>query len=222
MKYVNYAVETKVNKRNGLAMFLILCALIIFCLAFFMVRPRLTETKVQYDKQTTMEKQIESLTTSADSKKQSLASEAKKPSSNLVKSQIVTQIGAIAESHGLSVDKLTSEDAVAIADSDLSYMEFNIELRGNLADVQGFISDLDKKEEVTHISKMSYRLADQEFIWMHRAIDENKAVTWLGSGNNPEEDKNAEEEVLPSVTVSDLMKHGTATCYLQVEFVGMA
>lgn len=222
MKYVNYAVETKVNKRNGLAMFLILCALIVFCVAFFMLRPKFTQTKTEYDKQVSTEKQIESLTTSVNNRKEHLDSETKKTNSELVKSQIVTEMGATAEKHSLSVDKLTSEDAKAVEDSDLSSLTVNMELRGYLKDVQAFIADLDAREDVSHVSKISYRLADQEFIWMHRAIDEDLAVSWLGSGNNPDSEENTEDDALPAITVNDLLQHGVATCYIQVQFIGRA
>lgn len=222
MKYVNYAVETKVNKRNGLAMFLILLALIVFCLTFFMLRPKFTQTKIEYDKQVSTEKQIESLTSSVNNKKEHLNGETKKTNSELVKSQIVTEMGATAEKHSLSVDKLTSEDVKTVADSDLGSLTVNMELRGYLKDVQAFIADLDAREDVSHVSKMSYRLANQEFVWMHRAIDEDLAVSWLGSGNNPEEDEAEEEEALPSITVNDLLQHGVATCYIQVQFIGRA
>lgn len=224
MKYVNYAVETKVNKRNTLAALMILLAVIGFAVTLIVVRPHVVDTKVVYDKQVSMEKQIKSLTDSANAKKNQLGSEKKKTSSDLVKSQLVAEVGAMAEKHTLSVDKLTSENPENITESDLSAMTFNIELKGQLADIQGFIADLDARDNVSHVTKLSYRLADQEFVWMERAIDQDQAVSWMGTRSEKDEEKAAaeEEETLPSITVSDLLQRGVATCYMQVQFIGRA
>ena len=110
MKYVNYAVETKVNKRNTLAALMILLAVIGFAVTLIVVRPHVVDTKVVYDKQVSMEKQIKSLTDSANAKKNQLGSEKKKTSSDLVKSQLVAEVGAMAEKHTLSVDKAAEEN----------------------------------------------------------------------------------------------------------------
>ena len=223
MKYVNYAVETKVNKRNTAAALMILLAVICLALTLIVLRPHVTETKVVYDKQVSMEKQIKSLTDSVNAKKERLSDEQKSTSSDLVKSLLVAEIGAMAETHSLSVDKLTSEDPESISDCDLSSLTFNIELKGQLANVQAFIADLDSRKNVSHVSKMSYRLADQEFVWMERAIDKDQAISWMGSRSEEDKVDETEEDIpLLSITVNDLLQHGVATCYLQVQFIGKA
>jgi hypothetical protein len=54
---------------------------------------------------------------------------------------------------------------------------------------------------------------------MWRSIDDKQLVTWwdseLGDEYTPED---SEEEYV--LNADDLMKHGTALCYIEIEFLG--
>lgn len=139
---------------------------------------------------------------------------------NLVanKDSYISFLGDITMQNQLNINKMTVGD-ITSAGSDMYSMKVQIELQGDLFNVKNLVQQLYASDIVSRINKFSYRLQSEDNLqWMWRNVDDENLVPWW----DLEEEKDTasaskDEKVLGA---DDLMQHGTALCYLEVEFLG--
>ena len=69
------------------------------------------------------------------------------------------------------------------------------------------------------VNKFSYRLQnDSDLQWMWRAVDDETLVDWWQMDEVSDDEKKDSE--IKCITADNLMRHGTALCYMEVEFFG--
>lgn len=140
------------------------------------------------------------------------------------KDNYVRALGQLCNGNLLNIHKMTVGNIVS-EEGGLSNMCVELELQGDLAHIRAFIDDMYDSEMLCRINSISYRLTDETFSWMWRAIDDNDMVSWWDISTvteylltDPDESvSDAEKEIL---NASAFMKQGTALCYMTVQFIG--
>lgn len=223
MKYVNYSVKKTVNNRIPMIIGAFLAALICLILTF-QVFPKGGEVKTQVAEQKKIISQTEELRNTTASNEAAVSSAVKetgkKVTSAINTNQLITDVGVMANKHQLSIDKLATDAPAALSDGDLSYIACNIELRGTISEIEGFLVDLNNCKYVNKINSMSYRMDGQTYLWMYRAIDDETPISWFDISDYEKDEGNKEEEKTP-LDSETMLKHGIVTCYLQIIFIGM-
>lgn len=140
------------------------------------------------------------------------------------KDNYVKALGLLCDANQLNIHKMTVGDLVA-EDGGLSTMSVVLELQGSLDEVKNFVNDIYSSEMLCRINSISYRLQNSTFSWMWRNIDENDVVSWWDISSvdgylleDPDEVDDKEDWDL--LDANAFMKHGTALCYLEVQFIG--
>lgn len=139
------------------------------------------------------------------------------------KDAYVSYLGQISMANKLNINKMTVDDVTNI-NGQLYSMVVQIELQGDLYNVKNLVQQLYDSEMVSRINSFSYRLqSDQNFLWMWRVIDDETLVPWwkLDEEDIQTTTSSGEEEEPHVLCADDLLNHGTALCYLEVEFLGM-
>ena len=123
----------------------------------------------------------------------------------------------------LNINKMTVDDITAEGDTGIYSMKVQIELQGDLYNVKNLVQQLYDSETLSRINSFSYRLEDNyNLMWMWRSIDDESLVPWwdmTGSTGNITAPGQAEEE--KPLCADDLLAHGAALCYLEIEFLGV-
>lgn len=142
---------------------------------------------------------------------------------NLVldKDEYVSYLGEITLANNLNINKMTVNDIVE-AENNMNAMTVRLELQGDLYNVKNFIQQLYETDSVNRIVSFSYRLqSERDLLWMWRGIDDELLVSWWDlTGNDAERTvvPDEEEDVLDA---EELLAHGIALCYLEIEFLGV-
>ena len=139
------------------------------------------------------------------------------------KDAYISYLGEVTMANKLNINKMTVGDIVPIANNGLSSMKASIELQGDLKNIKNLVQQLYNSEIVNRINSFSYRLqseANQQFIWMWRDIDGTSLVPWwdVPVDNPSNNSSQSEEDVL---SADDVLEHGTALCFLEIEFLGL-
>lgn len=222
---MSYAVKHKAQLRyicSGV-FFLLAVVLLIICVRH---EPEARQVQASYDTQQRIVAQIanENKATSSLSEKvngtgktfESLAGK---------KDASLSYLGDLATVHRLNIHKLTAEDVKEVEGSTISYMPFEVEVQGDLANIEAFCADLYKSDRIMTIQQFSYRLDGQTYRWMWRAIDNHLLLSWWDiadyqSKSATDDTSTADAAALSDLTVSALMQHSTALCYIQLNMIG--
>lgn len=218
---MNYAVEKKVKRRYIVTLVLVLCIMAIGAYTI-KITPEVSKVEQTYNDQMQKAEKAKNLNASTESNINAVKSQKKDPCHDLVKSQYIADFGKLAEAHNLSIDKMMNTNPENLTGGDLSVMTFNVELRGKLDDIHNLLESLNNKKYISTVKSISYRLDGQTYLWMYRSIDEQSPITWWDiSDYSKESSSENTEENLSELTVDALMEHNIATCYLQIDFVGL-
>ena len=111
---------------------------------------------------------------------------------------------------------MTVDDVQPHSDG-LYTMTVSLEVQGDLYNIKNFVQQLYDSSIVNRINSFSYRLQSERYLqWMWRAVDDEQLVSWWDL--TAEEETTGQEEAL---TAEEMMKQGTALCYVELEFIGV-
>lgn len=202
------------------AVFAVIAAIAI-CLSLFLLNPKYEEMKEQIAQTSTIARKITSTLDEADQYLMALDASGK-VFNNIVldKDSYIQYAGVVAQENQLKINKMTVDD---ILDRGTIYtMRAQIELQGSLYNVKNFVQELYDSETVCRINSFSYRIQAEDgtsFQWMWRSIDDQQLVPWWNLQVSSEDSSSSTGE--PEMLDADkLLRHGTALCYLDVEFIG--
>lgn len=149
---------------------------------------------------------------------QSTLQKAGKVFSNLQqkKEEYTSYLGETTMANRLNINKMTVDDVQPHSDG-LYTMTVSLEVQGDLYNIKNFVQQLYDSSIVNRINSFSYRLqSERNLQWMWRAVDDEQLVSWW--------DLSAEEETTgqeDAITAEEMMKQGTALCYVELEFIGV-
>ena len=223
MDYADF--NTAKSSKKKLTFFVVLAlAIALTLLTKVVLEPKYEELKISLESTSALARQITSAETEKDGYEQTLE-DSGKVFGNLVsdKESYISFIGETTLANQLKVNKMTVDDIVP-AGSQLYAMKISLEVQGSLYNVKNLIQNLYDSEVVSRINSFSYRLQSvdkdgNQLQWMWRNIDDENLVPWwtLTEEDNKSTASNEEETPLGA---NDLLEHGTALCYLEIEFLG--
>lgn len=149
---------------------------------------------------------------------QSTLQKAGKVFSNLQqkKEEYTSYLGETTMANRLNINKMTVDDVQSHSDG-LYTMTVSLEVQGDLYNIKNFVQQLYDSSIVNRINSFSYRLQSERYLqWMWRAVDDEQLVSWWDL--TAEEETDDKEEAL---TAEEMMKQGTALCYVELEFIGV-
>lgn len=149
---------------------------------------------------------------------QSTLQKAGKVFSNLQqkKEEYTSYLGETTMANRLNINKMTVDDVQPHSDG-LYTMTVSLEVQGDLYNIKNFVQQLYDSSIVNRINSFSYRLQSERYLqWMWRAVDDEQLVSWWDL--TAEEETTGQEEAL---TAEEMMKQGTALCYVELEFIGV-
>ena len=149
---------------------------------------------------------------------QSTLQKAGKVFSNLQqkKEEYTSYLGETTMANRLNINKMTVDDVQPHSDG-LYTMTVSLEVQGDLYNIKNFVQQLYDSSIVNRINSFSYRLQSERYLqWMWRAVDDEQLVSWWDL--TAEEETDDKEDAL---TAEEMMKQGTALCYVELEFIGV-
>lgn len=149
---------------------------------------------------------------------QSTLQKAGKVFSNLQqkKEEYTSYLGETTMANRLNINKMTVDDVQPHSDG-LYTMTVSLEVQGDLYNIKNFVQQLYDSSIVNRINSFSYRLQSERYLqWMWRAVDDEQLVSWWDL--SAEEETDDKEDTL---TAEEMMKQGTALCYVELEFIGV-
>lgn len=149
---------------------------------------------------------------------QSTLQKAGKVFSNLQqkKEEYTSYLGETTMANRLNINKMTVDDVQSHSDG-LYTMTVSLEVQGDLYNIKNFVQQLYDSSIVNRINSFSYRLQSERYLqWMWRAVDDEQLVSWWDL--TAEEETDDKEDAL---TAEEMMKQGTALCYVELEFIGV-
>lgn len=149
---------------------------------------------------------------------QSTLQKAGKVFSNLQqkKEEYTSYLGETTMANRLNINKMTVDDVHPHSDG-LYTMTVSLEVQGDLYNIKNFVQQLYDSSIVNRINSFSYRLQSERYLqWMWRAVDDEQLVSWWDL--TAEEETDDKEDAL---TAEEMMKQGTALCYVELEFIGV-
>ena len=149
---------------------------------------------------------------------QSTLQKAGKVFSNLQqkKEEYTSYLGETTMANRLNINKMTVDDVQPHSDG-IYTMTVSLEVQGDLYNIKNFVQQLYDSSIVNRINSFSYRLQSERYLqWMWRAVDDEQLVSWWDL--SAEEETDDKEDTL---TAEEMMKQGTALCYVELEFIGV-
>lgn len=149
---------------------------------------------------------------------QSTLQKAGKVFSNLQqkKEEYTSYLGETTMANRLNINKMTVDDVQPHSEG-LYTMTVSLEVQGDLYNIKNFVQQLYDSSIVNRINSFSYRLQSERYLqWMWRAVDDEQLVSWWDL--SAEEETDDKEDTL---TAEEMMKQGTALCYVELEFIGV-
>lgn len=224
MDYADFN-AAKASKKKLTALVIVLAlAIALTLLSKVVLEPKYEELKVSLESTSALARQITSAETEKDGYEQTLENSGK-VFGNLVsdKESYISFIGETTLANQLKVNKMTVDDIVP-AGSQLYAMKISLEVQGSLYNVKNLIQNLYDSEVVSRINSFSYRLQSvdkdgNQLQWMWRNIDDENLVPWWTLTDEDDKSTTNNEEETP-LGANDLLEHGTALCYLEIEFLG--
>ena len=206
---------------------LIAVILLILGIGFGYVNTKVLQPKYQdltdkIQQTSTLVRKINTVEAERDNYEQ-LLSDSGKAYGNLItnKDTYIEYIGETTMANKLNINKMTVDDIQSIGNQMYS-MKVDLEVEGDLYNVKNMIQQLYDSETVSRINSFSYRLkGNGELQWMWREIDDRTLVDWWtlqGDSNANTSTTNGEEDHV--LGADDLLTHGKALCYLEIEFLG--
>lgn len=131
----------------------------------------------------------------------------------------IAYLGEITMANKLGINKMTVDD-IKKNDDQIYSMRVQIELRGDLYNIKNLVQQLYDSATVSRINSFSYRLQNNHnLMWMWREIDDETLIPWweMVETNNGSGSAEGQEPIC----VDDLLAHGEALCYLEIEFLGL-
>ena len=187
------------------------------------VEPRYSELKANISATSTIVKNISAVERQKNNYEMIL-DESGKTYNNLMenKDQYIALLGEITMANKLKINKMTVDDIHQVGDGQLYSMKIQIELQGELYNVKNLIQQLYDSETVSRINSFSYRLQnDYNLMWMWRTMDDETLVPWWDMTDSPIKDITGNTEEAEPISADDLLAHGSALCYLEIEFLGL-
>ena len=135
------------------------------------------------------------------------------------KEQYIAYLGEITMANKLDINKMTVDD-ITKYDDQIYAMRVQIELKGDLYNIKNLVRQLYDSSTVSRINSFSYRLKNtHNLMWMWREIDDETLVPWWEIDDSTDSTgSNAGQE---PISIDDLLTHGEALCYLEIEFLGL-
>ena len=223
---MEYQERKRWRKDMNIALVMLIIALAGICVSKFYLNPKYEELKDQID-QTSIIAQRISATNEEAAQLEKVLSKSGKEFASLKENrdELIAYLGALAQENDLSINKMTVGDI--LPKSKLYSLNTEIEVQGELYNIKNFIHELNASEKVARILSLSYRVRtgnDKTMPkWMWRNIDDTQLIDWwdTSTDNALIIGSNTEQAVANTgLTADELMEHGTALCYLDVEFLG--
>lgn len=213
-------------KRRKITVVLLIVSVALLSLGHFVLTPKYSELKDSISQTSVIAQQITSVMQETDAYTDTLNKSGKKYD-NLAskKDSYISYLGSLTQQNSLNINKMTVDD-ITDAGNQLYSMKVEIELQGSLYNVKNLIQQLYDSDTFSRINSFSYRLQSEsdkkaQLQWMWRSIDDQQLIPWWTLSTDGEDDTaaatNQEEDLL---SADDLMAHGTALCYLELEFLG--
>lgn len=223
MDYMEYNASRSIKKKLTAVVIMISLAAALSVVTKTVLEVHYEELRVSLESTSSLARKI----TSTEAEKagyEEVLDESGKVFGNLVsdKESYITFLGETTLANQLKVNKMTVDDILP-AGSQLYSMKISLEVQGNLYNVKNLIQNLYDSEVVSRINSFSYRLQakDKEgnqLQWMWRDIDDQTLVPWWSIVVEEDKALNPDEE--SPLGANDLLEHGTALCYLEIEFLG--
>ena len=223
MDYMEYNASRSIKKKLTAVVIMISLAVALSVVTKTVLEVHYEELRVSLESTSSLARKI----TSTEAEKagyEEVLDESGKVFGNLVsdKESYITFLGETTLANQLKVNKMTVDDILP-AGSQLYSMKISLEVQGNLYNVKNLIQNLYDSEVVSRINSFSYRLQakDKEgnqLQWMWRDIDDQTLVPWWSIVVEEDKTLNTDEE--SPLGANDLLEHGTALCYREIEFLG--
>lgn len=223
MDYMEYNASRSIKKKLTAVVIMISLAVALSVVTKTVLEVHYEELRVSLESTSSLARKI----TSTEAEKagyEEVLDQSGKVFGNLVsdKESYITFLGETTLANQLKVNKMTVDDILP-AGSQLYSMKISLEVQGNLYNVKNLIQNLYDSEVVSRINSFSYRLQakDKEgnqLQWMWRDIDDQTLVPWWSIVVEEDKTLNTDEE--SPLGANDLLEHGTALCYLEIEFLG--
>lgn len=218
---MEYSEQKIFLKRIRTAAAVFLCGLLLMLACDFFFAPKYEGLKESISQTSVLAKRISAVRQEADNY-QTVLNESGKQYASLAteKDSYIAYLGNLTQENTLNINKMTVADIVTTG-SKLFSMKVEIELQGELYNVKNLVQQLYDSEMVSRINSFSYRLqSEQELQWMWRDIDDETLVSWWDVTGLEGTKTEPEEEEKGPLKADDLMAHGTALCFFEVEFLG--
>lgn len=205
---------------------LILVVLSALCIGVrFLLAPKVDESVAAINELTALDSQVSATQKELNKLLDTIDGKGKEFVSLLeYKDAYVDALGKLCTANALNIHKMTTGDVV-IEDGNIASLGVVLELQGDLGQIRDLVNDIYDSRMVCRINSISYRLEGETFSWMWRAIDENDMVSWWDISSVTEylltdPDYVAGQDEKDVLDANAFMQHGTALCYLDVQFVG--
>lgn len=143
------------------------------------------------------------------------------------KDNYVRALGLLCDANKLNIHKMTVGDIAEDEATEIITLPVRLELQGDLYNIRSFLNDLNTSEMLCRVNTLSYRLSNESFSWMWRAIDDENVVNWWDISDVKDyllsdPDEEIDEDVSELLDASVFMRHSSALCYMEVQFIGTA
>lgn len=222
---MTYSESKKIKQDLKMALIFIAIGLLMFG-ARFLIAPAAERNIGSAEEMTKLDQQVSSATQQLNTLQYSIDASGK-VFVDLVsnKDNYVRALGLLCDANRLNIHKMTVDDITQEEGSSIITLPVRLELQGDLYNIRSFLSDLNESEMLCRVNTLSYRLSNESFSWMWRAIDNENVVNWWDISNVKDyllEDPDVEEEEEDGelLDASVFMRHGSALCYMEVQFIG--
>ena len=207
------------------AIIILVLAVAAFLASQMLLKPKYSELKTEIADSLSVAQKISTTVDETSRYIRTLSTSGKKfENLQTEKDKCIEFLGTVAQKNQLNINKMTADDVIPAGR--MSTMQVDIELQGSLYNVKNFVQQMYDSEIVSRINSFSYRLQGEDstttFPWMWRAIDNDTLVPWwnITGDEEPITYVSSPEENVKILNADTMMRHGTALCYLQVEFIG--
>lgn len=207
----------KAGKKLVSAFVFAILGVICILISNFYLEPRYEELQTSINSTAELAKKISAVEAEAISYEETLQASGKRFGNiGTDKEKYISYLGETTTANRLNINKMTVADATKIG-SDLYSIGITLEVQGSLYNIKNLVQQLYDSDIVNRINTISYRLqSDAALQWMWRTIDDTQLVSWWDLQTKAQA-SSGEKEIITSAA---LMEHGTALCYLEIEFIG--
>ena len=217
------------KKKLIITLILLVVCIAMFAVSYYFFSPRYQSMRQTISDSSSLVRKINSVEAESAHYAQMIDESGKEFGDLFIeKNDYIEFIGDVIKQNRLNINKMTVDDTVYNTDG-VNTLKTEIELQGDLYNIKNMIQQLYDSEVASRIGSFSYRLQvnKENYPWMWRDLDDISHVEWWDLQWNEEQYLREQfkageikEEPVHLISADDLLKHGTALCYIEIYLLG--